>query len=246
MTYASRVLRRAEIVLWLTGVSLLGVALGATLFRWHYQTQQERALFASGATPAVTTQLARSPVEPVRATEQAVAATRTYGPPAPASAAATPPPIHEESVTPTPAPAPATVVRKKPAADPTALGRIEIPRIGVRAIVRQGADEKTLARAVGLVPGGARPGETGNTILAGHRDTFFWPLRKIEVNDRIRLVVPPNEYEYRVDSVRIVEPEETSVLQSKGFEELTLVTCYPFRFIGPAPDRFIVSATRVQ
>jgi sortase A len=99
---------------------------------------------------------------------------------------------------------------------------------------------------VGLVPEGARPGQNGNIVLAGHRDTFFWPLRKIELKDRIRVVVPPNEYEYEVASVRIVEPEETSVLQSKGIEELTLVTCYPFRFIGPAPDRFIVSATRVR
>jgi sortase A len=66
------------------------------------------------------------------------------------------------------------------------------------------------------------------------------------VNDRIRMVVPPHTYEYEVQSLRVVAPEETSVLDSKGVEELTLVTCYPFRFVGPAPDRFIVSATRVN
>ena len=116
----------------------------------------------------------------------------------------------------------------------------------MRAIIRKGADEDTLDRAVGLVPGTAHPGEAGNIVLAAHRDTFFRPLRNIRVADRIRLVVPPNEYLYEVDSTRVVSPEETSVLQSRGTEELTLVTCYPFRFIGPAPDRFIVSAKRVQ
>jgi sortase A len=127
-----------------------------------------------------------------------------------------------------------------------AFARIEIPRIGIAAIVEEGTDAKTLARAVGLVGGSARPGETGNMVLAGHRDTFFRPLRKIRVNDRIRMIVPPHTYEYEVTSLRVVAPEETSVLQSKGVEELTLVTCYPFRFVGPAPDRFIVSAARVN
>jgi len=83
-------------------------------------------------------------------------------------------------------------------------------------------------------------------VLAGHRDTFFRPLREIQLNDRIRMIVPPHTYEYRVQSFRVVTPEETSVLDSKGVEELTLVTCYPFRFIGPAPKRFIVSAARVN
>ncbi|MCA1732581.1 MAG: class D sortase, partial [Acidobacteria bacterium] len=98
----------------------------------------------------------------------------------------------------------------------------------------------------GFLPGTARPGEGGNTGLAAHRDTFFRPLEGIQVDDRIRLEVPPHTYEYRVDSVRIVEPSEVSVLDFTGTEELTLVTCYPFRYIGPAPDRFIVKATRVQ
>ena len=83
-------------------------------------------------------------------------------------------------------------------------------------------------------------------VLAGHRDTFFRALRKIRVKDRIRVVTPPHVYEYEVQSLRVVEPDETDVLQSRGSEELTLVTCYPFRFVGPAPDRFIVSATRID
>jgi sortase A len=129
---------------------------------------------------------------------------------------------------------------------PEAFARLEIPRLGVKAIVKEGDDAKTLLRAVGLVPGSARPGEEGNIVLAGHRDTFFYPLQDVRTGDRIRLVVPPHTYRYEVGSVRIVEPTETSVLQSRGMEELTLVTCYPFHFVGPAPQRFIVSATRVN
>ena len=136
--------------------------------------------------------------------------------------------------------------RRPTAAGGTPALRLEIPRLGVKAVVKEGVDEKTLGRAVGLVPGSGRPGEIGNIVLAAHRDTFFRPLRKVKVDDRIRLTVPPHSYEYRVESVRVVTPSETSVLQSHGQEELTLVTCYPFRYVGPAPERFIVSAVRVR
>jgi LPXTG-site transpeptidase (sortase) family protein len=130
--------------------------------------------------------------------------------------------------------------------DPLALGRIEIPRIGVRAIVREGTDDETLALAVGHVRGTARPGENGNTVLAGHRDTFFRGLRDIRMNDRVRLVVPPRIYEYRVVSLEVVAPDATRVLDPTKDEELTLVTCYPFQYIGHAPNRFIVRAARVE
>jgi sortase A len=113
-------------------------------------------------------------------------------------------------------------------------------------MVKEGGDEKTLSRAVGLIPGSAKPGTNGNTVLAGHRDTFFRPLQKIKVNDQIRLTVPPNTYEYRVQWVSVVSPDDTELLKSRGTEELTLVTCYPFSMIGPAPDRFIVNAVRIN
>lgn len=132
------------------------------------------------------------------------------------------------------------------AVDALALGRIEIPRIGVRAIVREGTDDATLALAVGHIRGTARPGENGNTVLAGHRDTFFRGLRDIRMNDLVRLVVPPRSYEYRVVSLEVVAPNETRVLDPTGDEELTLVTCYPFHYIGHAPNRFIVRAARVE
>jgi sortase A len=131
-------------------------------------------------------------------------------------------------------------------ADPLAMFRIEIPRVGVRAIVREGVDDATLALAVGHIGGTARPGEIGNVVLAGHRDTFFRGLRNIRLDDRVRLDVPPNSYEYRVVSLEVVAPSETRVLDPTGGEELTLVTCHPFGFIGHAPNRFIVRAARVE
>jgi sortase A len=232
MKRSARLLRLVEITLCIAGISLLGVVLGETLLRWDYQAQQARALDRGPAVSAV------QPVNP---------------------AIVTPPEKHEvASAAPHPSPLPAAerglaeapvpkIEKKRIArtAD-TAFGRIEIPRLGVKAIVKEGDDERTLARAVGLVRGSARPGELGNTVLAGHRDTFFRPLRDIKVNDRIRMIVPPNTYEYEVKRLLVVGPEQTSVLDSKGVEELTLVTCFPFRLIGPAPDRFIVSATRVN
>lgn len=130
--------------------------------------------------------------------------------------------------------------------DPLVMGRIEIPRVEVSAIVRHGVDDETLDLAVGHVPETARPGEIGNTVLAGHRDTFFRGLRHIRMDDRIVLVVPPHEYEYRVVSLDIVPPTEISVLDPTENEVLTLVTCHPFNFIGSAPDRFIVRAERIE
>ena len=213
-----RWLERAFLAL---GISLIGGALGATWDRWSYQAEQQRIFLSS------------APVETRAADEKKMIRDDVAEVLAPQPREA----IQESR--------PAARNRNAGRADPDVLGRIEIPRLGVDAIVRVGADKKTLARAVGLVPGTARPGESGNVVLAGHRDTFFRPLRKIRVNDRIRLIVPPHEYEYRVDSMRVVSPEETSVLRSDGAESLTLVTCHPFYFVGPAPDRFIVSATRV-
>jgi sortase A len=136
-------------------------------------------------------------------------------------------------------------LRGDKAVDPLVLGRIEIPRIGVRAVVREGVDDATLALAVGHVRGTARPGENGNTVLAGHRDTFFRGLRNIRMHDQVRLVVPPRSYEYRVVSLQVVAPNETKVLDPTKDELVTLVTCYPFSYIGHAPNRFIVRAGRV-
>jgi sortase A len=129
--------------------------------------------------------------------------------------------------------------------DPLVLGRIEIPRIGVTAIVREGDDDTTLAIAVGHISGTARPGERGNMALAGHRDSFFRALRGIRPQDMIRIVTPKRSYEYVVDLTEVVAPEDTRVLDPTSDTVLSLVTCYPFKYVGHAPNRFIVRASLV-
>jgi sortase A len=122
------------------------------------------------------------------------------------------------------------------------LGRIEISSVGLTAMVLEGTDEGTLRRAVGHIRGTPLPGQQGNVALAGHRDTFFRGLRKIRVNDEITLTTLSGSYRYRVDSTKVVKPEETEVLEDGDDDILTLVTCYPFNFVGSAPKRFIVRA----
>jgi sortase A len=127
----------------------------------------------------------------------------------------------------------------------TPLGRIDIGTIGIAAMMMEGIDERTLRRAVGHIPGTPLPGQQGNVALAGHRDTFFRGLRKIRVNDEITLTTLSGSYRYLVDSTKVVEPEETDVLDGDDNDILTLVTCYPFNFVGSAPRRFIVRAHRI-
>jgi sortase A len=125
------------------------------------------------------------------------------------------------------------------------IGRLEIPRLNLAVMVREGADEGTLSRAVGHIPGTALPGNIGNVGLAGHRDTFFRALRNIRSDDVIELQTTAGTYRYLVKSTRIVTPRDVSVLQASGGETLTLVTCYPFYYVGSAPKRFIVHATQI-
>jgi sortase A len=125
----------------------------------------------------------------------------------------------------------------------SAIGRIEIPRLGVSTIIRAGSDARTLSLAVGHIPGTAFPGEDGNIGLAGHRDTFFRRLRDIRANDEIRIVTPDGQFIFRVRQTNIVQPRDTWVLNPTAERTLTLVTCYPFSYVGSAPQRFIVRAT---
>lgn len=137
---------------------------------------------------------------------------------------------------------PAAAARRAPPAPGSMLGRIDIPRLGVSAVIRAGTDARTLRLAVGHIPGTAVPGETGNIGLAAHRDTFFRRLRDIRADDEIRLVTPEGTYRFRVDHTRIVSPTDVWVLNPTRTAALTLVTCYPFTYIGSAPERFIVRA----
>jgi sortase A len=125
------------------------------------------------------------------------------------------------------------------------VGRIEIQRLGLSVIVVEGISAKILRRAAGHIPGTPLPGQRGNVGISAHRDTFFRPLRNIKQNDIIELTTMLGEYRYRVVSTRIVGPNDVAVLAGSGNEILTLVTCYPFYFVGAAPDRFIVRAERI-
>lgn len=124
------------------------------------------------------------------------------------------------------------------------LGQIEIRTIGLTAMILEGTEDGTLRRAVGHIPGTALPGQAGNIAIAGHRDTFFRPLRNIHKDDEITLTTLNGSYRYRVDSTKVVGPEEIGVLYDSDDAILTLVTCYPFYFVGSAPKRFIVRAHR--
>jgi sortase A len=137
---------------------------------------------------------------------------------------------------------PASPVPHLTLATGTVVGRVEIPRVGVSALVREGDDVKTLRRAVGHIPGTALPGEVGNAALAGHRDTFFRGLRDLRTGDHILLTTPGGNARYVVKSMHVVDPSEVSVLAPTPKSTLTLVTCYPFNYIGAAPRRFIVRA----
>ena len=125
------------------------------------------------------------------------------------------------------------------------IGRIEIPRLGLSAVIVEGIGGRDLRRAVGHIPGTPLPGQPGNAAIAGHRDTFFRPLKEVLVDDIIVLTTQGGEHRYRVVWSRMTTPDDVAVLDPTRNAVLTLVTCYPFYFVGPAPDRFIVRAEKV-
>jgi sortase A len=148
-----------------------------------------------------------------------------------------------------PSPADASVPRESsvPARPPhpstgSAVAKLAIPRLGLAEIVLEGAGERELKLGPGHIAGTSLPGDGGNVGVAGHRDTFFRPLRSIRANDKIELTTREQKYRYIVVSTAVVEPSDVEVLRPWGHETLTLVTCYPFNFIGSAPKRFIVRA----
>jgi len=126
------------------------------------------------------------------------------------------------------------------------VGRLEIPRLRLSTVVFEGADEDVLERGAGHLPGSAQPGDRGNTVLAAHRDTFFRSLRDIRIGDLVKIHTFSKDSVYIVESSRVVEPDEVDVLKPTAAPALTLITCYPFRYIGPAPERFVVRAALVS
>ena len=122
------------------------------------------------------------------------------------------------------------------------IGKLVIPRIGISVMVLQGVEEATLRLGAGHVPGTPLPGTEGNVAIAAHRDTFFRKLAGILPLDRVQFSTGAGTFEYVVTSTEIVEPEDTRPMESRGLPELTLISCYPFYFVGAAPKRFIVHA----
>jgi sortase A len=125
------------------------------------------------------------------------------------------------------------------------VGRMEIPRLEISVVVMEGTTDATLRRAAGHISGTDLPGYPGNVGISAHRDTFFWPLRNIRRDDLVTLTTLSGVFRYRVLTTRIVSPYDVAVLKRGSAEILTLVTCYPFNFIGAAPNRFVVKAKRI-
>src|SRR5690348_2210015 len=125
------------------------------------------------------------------------------------------------------------------------IGRMAVPRIGLSVMIAEGDSNAVLRHAVGHLSSTPLPGETGNVVLAGHRDTFFRPLRNIRSADLITIETLDGLYQYKVEWVRAMPPDNVSVLAPSESSEITLITCFPFNYIGPAPDRFVVRAIEV-
>ena len=124
------------------------------------------------------------------------------------------------------------------------LGRLDVPRIGLSAMVADGTSSRVLRLAIGHVPGTAVPWLAGNVGLAAHRDTFFRRLGELHRGDVIQLTVPGSQYRYKIIFTAVVNPKETWVLEPTTGQTLTLITCYPFHFVGAAPNRFVIRARK--
>jgi sortase A len=126
------------------------------------------------------------------------------------------------------------------------IGRVDIPRLNLSAVVAEGDDNATLGKAVGHLPDTPLPWDrSGNVGLAAHRDGLFRGLRNIRLGDEVRVITPRGEYFYTVRKTRIVNPEDVWVLAPTPEPTVTLITCYPFSYVGNAPQRFIVQADLV-
>lgn len=144
-----------------------------------------------------------------------------------------------------PASRPSTESHAAAVAEGNPIGVIEIPRLGLSSLVIEGDEQAALLFGVGHLSDTPLPWKGGNSVLAAHRDTFFRELGKIRPKDVIRFRTGETELDYRVQETKIVEPTDVAVLKPTASATLTLITCYPFTYIGPAPQRFIVRAERV-
>ena len=125
------------------------------------------------------------------------------------------------------------------------IGLLEIPRIRLSAVVVEGDDDRALITSIGHLPDTPLPWQGGNSAFAAHRDTFFRPLRDIQIGDALRISSVNGYLEYRVRQMLVVGPNDVWVLDPTHQAMLTLITCYPFGYIGHAPERFVVHAEQV-
>ncbi len=121
------------------------------------------------------------------------------------------------------------------------IGQLRIPRLEMCVAMVEGDDEDALSLGAGHMTGTAPVGSNGNAVIAGHRDTVFWPLRRIRAGDAV-IVSAEEKYVYTVERTQIVNPENTDALRPTKNATLTIITCYPFRHVGPSPKRFIITA----
>lgn len=127
-----------------------------------------------------------------------------------------------------------------------AIGRLSVPRLHLSAMVREGVDPKTLQLAIGHIPSTALPWQRGNVGVAGHRDTFFRGLKDLKAGDEIRLATLNGDFRYVVESLIVVEADNAEALAASSENVLTMVTCYPFNYVGAAPRRFVAMARQVS
>jgi sortase A len=248
-----RVRRAASTLFLAIGVVLLGIWGAARLHsflgerRDRARFEERRAAARTAPSPAPTA----LPATPVPVTPEASPSTGVVsGAPSPAAS-------------PSAAPRPSPVARAERTVDVSLwseervkawkeslvsdrrepLALLRVPRLKIDVPVLEGTDDLTLNRGAGWIEGTARPGERGNVGLSAHRDGFFRALKDIAVGDEIDLETPEEAGRYTVSWTKIVNPDDVSVLDDTPGPAITLVTCYPFYFIGSAPQRFIVRAT---
>ena len=132
------------------------------------------------------------------------------------------------------------------AAPGSLVGMLDVPRLRMSLPVIEGDDDRTLKASVGHLPDTPMPWQAGNSAMAGHRDGLFRPLKGVAVGDEITFRTTTEAIRYRVARTTIVKPDDVSVLAPRSRDTLTLITCYPFSYVGPAPQRFIVHAERIS
>lgn len=127
-----------------------------------------------------------------------------------------------------------------------AIGELEVPRLGLSAVIVEGDGDASLKVGVGHLPDTPLPWESGNVALAAHRDTYFRPLKNVKSGDVVRVSTRRGTLDYRVRDTLVVNAEDVWVLDATDRPTLTLITCYPFSYVGRAPRRFVVRAERVE